>query len=111
MRFMARISSALRDYDDCIILRPLMAHKSQAKEQRAGTVLLTNVTVSANIRGEILEVSERRVKPKAEIRAWPKMRYVNTIGSYVDVKDGHKVESAKAVYMVGTQIYYYSEAA
>lgn len=110
MRVLVRIASTLRDQDDCILVRPLFLHPKQAKVERAGTVLLTNVSVAANIRGDVVETSERRVKPRQTVLSWPKMRYVSSIGSYVDVRDGHRVERAKAVYIVGPSIYYLPEA-
>jgi hypothetical protein len=107
MRVMARVSPVLRDKPDCIILRST----TEAVTRRAGTVLLTAVSIAANIRGDVLEVSDRRVSPRQAIRNWPKLRYVSSIGSYIDIDKGTKVEKARAVYMVGTKIYYLPEAA
>lgn len=108
MRVLARISPALRNQDDCIVVRP-MFHR-EATQSRAGTLLLTRVKVNRGVMGEVLELNERRVSPRREIRNWPTMRYIGSLGGYFDTRTGSLVESAKAVYMVGDRIYYLPEA-
>lgn len=108
MRVLARIVPALRHRADCIIVRPMF--QREAPESHAGTLLLTKVKVKKNVMGEVLELNERRVSPRQEIRNWPTMRYVGSLGGYFDTRTGTMVESAKAVYMVGDRIYYLPEA-
>lgn len=107
MHVTARVNQTLvKDHEDCITLREAYTHDSQARQTRAGTVLLTNVSIAANLRGKVVEVQEKRIKPRKAIATWPKMRYTSQAGTYLDTLTGEPVKRAQAVYMCGPAIHY-----
>lgn len=107
MHVSARIDPNLANAnEDCILFREAYVHPSQARESRAGTVLLTNVHIDASLRGEVIEAREKRIRPHKAVAEWPMLLYVNSLGRYVDKESGEVISNAKAVYMYGSSIFY-----
>lgn len=70
------------------------------------TVVLHDVSINGKLRGTVTEATDKVIKPRHEITRWDKLQYVCSIGKYVDTRTKEPVTSAKAAYLVGTDIYY-----
>lgn len=105
MRVTAFVDTKSTD-DKKIVVRKTMAPQSQKQQHKAGTVLMTDVQVGGNLKGNLIEEHEKQISPRKAIAEWNRLRYVTSKGGYVDATTGEPVERAKAVYMVGTKAFY-----
>jgi len=78
----------------------------KGKVVKVQTVVLQDVAIKGKLRGTVTEATEKVFRPHAEVSRWSKLRYVCSIGAYVDVYTREPVTNAKAAYLVGRDIYY-----
>ena len=78
----------------------------RGKTVKVGTVVVEHVKLRGKIRGTVTEAIDKVVLPHAEVSRWNRLRYVCSIGEYVDLDTREPVREARAVYMVGRKMYY-----
>lgn len=78
----------------------------RGKTVKVGTVIVENVRLNGKVRGNVTEAIDKVVWPYAEVARWNRLRYVCSIGKYVDVETREPVEEARAVYITGQKMYY-----
>lgn len=70
------------------------------------TVILQEVDINGKLRGIVVETNDKVIKPRSDVARWNKLRYVCSLGQYVDTTTREPVTKAKAAYLVGKDIYY-----
>jgi hypothetical protein len=83
-----------------------LALNIKGKVVKVKTVVLQDVAINGKLRGVVTEATEKVIRPHAEVSRWNRLRYVCSIGKYVDVQTRQPVTEAQAAYLVGNDIYY-----
>jgi hypothetical protein len=83
-----------------------LAVNIKGKTVQFKTVVLTDVDINGKLRGVVEETHDEVVRPRRDVSQWNKLRYVCSIGKYVDTRTGEPVRKARATYLTGKDIYY-----
>lgn len=86
--------------------RPVSRNVENDAVQENGTVILRSVSITPDngevfFEGELVEAHEAVIPPRAMKRA-----QITRRGLFLDMKDRTVLESASAVYIAGTHVYY-----
>lgn len=83
-----------------------LALNIKGKTVKVQTVVLQDVAIKGKLRGTVTEATEKYFAPRHGVQEWSKLKYVCSIGQYVDIHTREPVSQAQAAYLVGRDIYY-----